>query len=39
MEFVSISTYMYYQGPVLQRVDINRNLFAININRNYVHER
>ena len=26
-------------GPVLQRVDINRNLFAIDINRNYVHKR
>ena len=25
-------------GPILQRVDINRNLFAININRNYVHK-
>ena len=26
-------------GPVLQRVDINRNLFAIDINRNYVYRR
>ena len=28
-----------YQGPVLQRVDIDRNLFAIDINRKYVHKR
>ena len=27
------------QGPVLQRVDINCNLFAIDINRNYVQKR
>ena len=26
-------------GPVLQRVDINRNLFSIDINRNYVRDR
>lgn len=27
------------QGPALQRDDINRNLFAIYIHRNYVHGR
>ena len=31
--------YFIIQGPVLQRVDINRNLFAIDNNRNYVHKR
>ena len=29
----------YVLSPVLQRVDINRNLFAIDINHNYVHKR
>ena len=34
-----VEVYSPIQGPVLQRVDINPNLFAIDINYNYVHKR
>ena len=30
---------MIIMGPILQRVDINRNLFVIDINKNYLHKR
>ena len=35
MIFVEFSL---FQGHVLQRVDINRNLFVIDINHHYVHK-